>query len=71
MFLFVDFSVSLNRYIVFWWVVNHLYWERHGTSFRVQASMLLLGWNLQALNLLKGCLFLSLFLKGLPSPKLT
>ena len=68
MFFFVDFSVS---FIVWVGGVLHLYWERHGTSFRVQASMLLLGWKLQALNLLKGCCFLSLFLKGLPSLKLT
>lgn len=39
----LDFFVSFNRYqCVLVGGVLHLYWERHGTSFRVQASMLLL-----------------------------
>ena len=71
---FCGFCSSLLRgTIVFWLVVFYISigrgMEPH-FEFKPPCCCWLLGWKLQALNLLKGCLFLSLFLKGLPSLKL-
>lgn len=74
MFFFVDVSVSLiGIYIVWVGGVLHLYWERHGTSFRVQAPMLLLvvGLEVAGPSFTKGLLFPEFILKVFSLPETT